>query len=261
MHHGPVRRPIVRRRQDVDPGQAVPGTRDAARQQGCRPLFGRLGGDQGHRMQVRRTVPAPLPPPRRRDPGNPRAGWSMLRTGPPPGPPRPWRPRPGYADPRFEVARGPVQLVDRGAGKRQIGSPCFQPRHARRQIAHQLARVRAPVGHRRSGPLRRHLLQAWPRFRVQMDVGLRQSGDGRPDLDVGQRLDHSSSEVRYAHGSRSPGTSSAPATTWIDEPSKSSPIGSCRPPRQRARNASATAMKDRLFSGRAKPWPSSGYSR
>ncbi len=58
-----------------------------------------------------------------------------------------------------------------------------------------------------------------------------------------------------------PGTSSSPAITCTEEPSKSSPIGSNLPPRHRARNASATAMKDRLFSGRAKPWPSSGYSR
>src|SRR5262249_2155000 len=36
-----------------------------------------------------------------------------------------------------------------------------------------------------------------------------------------------------------------------------SPIGSARPPRCRARNASTCALKCMRFSGRAKPWPSS----
>jgi hypothetical protein len=42
----------------------------------------------------------------------------------------------------------------------------------------------------------------------------------------------------------------------MEEPSKSLPMGSNRPPNTSARNTSATAKKDRLFSGRAKPSPS-----
>ena len=36
------------------------------------------------------------------------------------------------------------------------------------------------------------------------------------------------------------------------------PTGSARPPRQRCRKFSAAALKAILFTGRAKPWPSSG---
>ena len=49
-----------------------------------------------------------------------------------------------------------------------------------------------------------------------------------------------------------------PAGTSIVAPLKSSPTGSNRPPRCSARNASVTALNDLLFSGRRKPWPSSG---
>src|SRR5262245_43179565 len=53
-------------------------------------------------------------------------------------------------------------------------------------------------------------------------------------------------------------STSPPARIWWLEPLKSSPTGSQRPPRWRARNASTIALKARSFSGRAKPWPSSG---
>src|SRR5690606_19986973 len=56
-----------------------------------------------------------------------------------------------------------------------------------------------------------------------------------------------------------PRTMSAPTGTWMLEPARS-PIGSARPPRQVDRKPSATALNAMLFSGRAKPWPSSGNS-
>src|SRR5215470_17716219 len=52
-----------------------------------------------------------------------------------------------------------------------------------------------------------------------------------------------------------PGISSRPTRNSMLEPAKSSPTGSKRPPRCAARNASATALKERRFSGRRKPWP------
>jgi hypothetical protein len=55
-----------------------------------------------------------------------------------------------------------------------------------------------------------------------------------------------------------PAISSRPALNSIVEPAKSSPTGSQRPPRCAARNASTTALKERRFSGRPRPWPSSG---
>src|SRR3954449_11932500 len=55
-----------------------------------------------------------------------------------------------------------------------------------------------------------------------------------------------------------PGTCSAPTGTVMVAPLKSLPIGSNRPPNCSARNASVTALNDLLFSGRWKPWPSSG---
>lgn len=54
---------------------------------------------------------------------------------------------------------------------------------------------------------------------------------------VTQRLSHYSS----CKAACSPGTSSAPSGTLIDDPSNAVPIGSARPPRWRARNASVTA--------------------
>ena len=49
----------------------------------------------------------------------------------------------------------------------------------------------------------------------------------------------------------------AGAGTRCSSPAKSSPTGSQRPPRCCARKASTTAVKERRFSGRRKPWPSS----
>jgi len=53
-------------------------------------------------------------------------------------------------------------------------------------------------------------------------------------------------------------TFSFPAGTVRLEPLKSLPIGSYGPPRHCARKISVTALNDFQFSGRAKPWPSSG---
>ncbi|GEM_PF-3662888 len=50
-----------------------------------------------------------------------------------------------------------------------------------------------------------------------------------------------------------PDTYSAPCTTSTLDPSKSSPMGSKRPPRQPARKPSVTAKNDIRFSGLAKP--------
>ena len=55
-----------------------------------------------------------------------------------------------------------------------------------------------------------------------------------------------------------PGTWAAPSPTSNLAPAKSWPIGSARPPRCAARNASAMALKEMRFSGTAKPCPSSG---
>ena len=62
----------------------------------------------------------------------------------------------------------------------------------------------------------------------------------------------------YSSASTSPGICSAPTGTMMDEPAKSSPTGSCLPPRHSARKASATARKESVFSGRLMPCPSSG---
>ncbi len=57
-----------------------------------------------------------------------------------------------------------------------------------------------------------------------------------------------------------PSMPSAPVGTVMLEPFRSSPIGWARPPRHLARKFSVIALKALLFSGRAKPWPSSGNS-
>ena len=172
-------------------------------------------------------------------------------------------------DPGFEVPRAVVHLVHPGAGIWQPRDPRFQACHARRQVSHQLPRLGTPIGSRAPRLLRDYLLQARTRFGVDVDVRLRQCSDRGRDLHLGQRRDGKGWErrrwtavlERYHRSIASPGICSAPAATSIEEPAKSSPTDSCRPPRQRARNASATARNERVFSGRAKPWPSSGYSR
>ena len=56
----------------------------------------------------------------------------------------------------------------------------------------------------------------------------------------------------------SPGANSAPCFTCAVDALTVSPIGSARPPRHDPRKFSAIALKAMLFTGRAKPWPSSG---
>ena len=63
------------------------------------------------------------------------------------------------ADPGLEVLRVTLHFVDPGAGKRQVGAPRFEARDARRQVAHQFARLSAPVGAPAPGSLRDYLLQ------------------------------------------------------------------------------------------------------
>lgn len=62
----------------------------------------------------------------------------------------------------------------------------------------------------------------------------------------------------FPSASSNPGICSFPTGIVMLEPLKSSLIGSYRPPRQPERKASVTALKDIRFSGRTKPWPSSG---
>ncbi len=76
------------------------------------------------------------------------------------------------------------------------------------------------------------------------NTGVRQAASYSPKSPVRRAAFLSFNDSRagcYLTASSSPGTCSAPTGTVMDEPAKSSPTGSCRPPRHLARKASVTA--------------------
>jgi hypothetical protein len=71
---------------------------------------------------------------------------------------------------------------------------------------------------------------------------------------------HVDTRARTAQAATTPSCCRMPSparTSWL-EPWKSSPTSSQRPPKWQCRNASVIALNASRFSGRAKPWPSSG---
>src|SRR5690606_4198200 len=124
------------------------------------------------------------------------------------------------------------------------------------QLRKGILQRRADVGHQRLG---RRRLQAELRQRVLHAARDALLGVGQRAIEVEEdRADHAGFPCP-ASAPASPGTSSVPVNTCKLEPAKSSPMGWKRPPRNSARKASAMALKESQFCGRAKPWPSSGY--
>ena len=80
------------------------------------------------------------------------------------------------------------------------------------------------------------------------------------DHGVGQQVGEEGEESGGQTAGVSVDEAASPTSAPVSAPVNASPIGSARPPRQRARKFSATALNAMLFAGRAKPCPSSGNS-
>ena len=194
VYHRPVCRPIVRHRQDVQPGQAAPGSGQAARQHGGGPLFGDRRHHQRHRMEPWIAVAdggqgrgEPVQEVVAQDGAG--AEHHLDQEG------AVFRRFDQYAaDTCFEIVLVAVHLVHPGTGIRQVGNPGLQTRHARRPVAHQFTRLDPPVGATAPGSPRDHLLQARARLGVHVDVRLRQRRDRRCDPDVRKRRYHKAAE-------------------------------------------------------------------